>query len=131
MASPRWWKCKIARKDAGQLEFKKGDLVFPKNGENNITPFDGKKWVSLPKMAVRQIKLLSRFSENKAAFVDRYYQFKLRRASHPSVDGVPVALEGQDAQKPYESRIDEPPHQTLDVVIPLDALFGKDARRGL
>ena len=131
MASPRWWKCKIAIKDEGQLEFKKGDLAFAKNGENNITLFDGKKWVSLPKMAVTKIKLLSRLSENEAAFVERYYQFKLRRASHSSVAGVPFALEGQEAQTPYESTIDELPHQTLDVVIPLDALFGKDPRRGL
>jgi hypothetical protein len=127
----RWWKCKIASKDEGQREFKKGDLVFAKNGENNITLFDGKKWVSLPKMAVKKIKLLSRLSDNEDAFVERYYQFKLRRASHPSVAGGPVTIEGREAERPYEAKVDESPNQTPDVLIPLDALFGKDARKGL
>ena len=142
MAIRRWWKCKIKSEDEGQLEFKKGDLVFARNGESDITLFDGKRWVSLPRRAVTKIKLLSRLSENEAAFVERYYQFKLGRASHSSVAGAPVMLGGQDAQKPCESRIDEPLavslektdkspiHQTLGGVIPIDALYGKEARGG-
>lgn len=118
MTLPRWWKCKIASKDEIQLEFKKGTLVFAKNGENHITLFDGKKWVSIPKMAVTKIKLLSRLGEKGAAFVERYYQFKLRQTSHSSTAGAPGMLGGQDAQP-------------LDVVMPLETLFGKEVRRGL
>jgi len=117
VATPRWWKCKIASRDEWQLGFTKGSLVFAKNGENNITLFDGKKWVSLPKMAVTKIKLLSRLSENRAAFVERYYQFKLRQASHSSTAEAPDMLGAHDAQ-------------TLDV-IPVDALFGIEAGKGL
>jgi hypothetical protein len=115
---PRWWKCKIASKDEIQLEFKKGTLLFAKNGEDHITLFDGKKWVSIPKMAVTKIKLLSRLGEKETAFVERYYQFKLRQASHSSTAGAPGMLWTQDAQ-------------TLDVAIPFDTLFGKEVRRGL
>ena len=131
MSLPRWWKCKIASKDDWQLEFKKGTVVFAKNGQTSITLFDGKKWVSLPKMAVTKIKLLSRLSEKEAAYVERYYQFKLRRISHLPTAEAPDMIEAQDAQSPYETRSDEAVNQTLHVVIPIDALFGKEARTGL
>jgi hypothetical protein len=112
VATPRWWKCKIASRDEWQLGFKKGSLLFAKNGENNITLFDGKKWVSLPKMAVTKIKLVSRLNEDRAAFVERYYQFKLKQASHSSITEAPDMLGAHDA-------------------IPVDALFGIEAGKGL
>ena len=114
MATARWWECKIASRDEWLLGFKKGSLVFAKNGENNITLFDGKKWESLPKGAVTKVKLLLRLRENHAAFVERYYQFKLSQASHPSIAEAPDMREAREAG-------------VSDMILPNDALFGKEA----
>ncbi len=111
MSLPRWWRCKIASKDEGLLEFKKGTFVFAKNGGSHLILFDGKKCVRLPKMAVTKIKLLSRLSENETAHVERYYEFKLTQASHSSPVEDPGTREVQ----------------TLDVIIPINNLFEKEA----
>lgn len=114
MAMPRWWECKITGRDEWFLGFKKGSLVFAKNGENHITLFDGRKWESLPKGAVTKVKLLSRLKENHAAFVERYYQFKLSQASHSSNGEAP---DMRGAQEPGMS----------NMILPNDAPFGKEA----
>ncbi len=79
-----WWKCRIVSNDKIILEFNKGDIVFAKNGEEIITLFDGKKAVSIPKMYFKKIKLLSRLDKRQTAFVERHYQFKLKRAPQSS-----------------------------------------------
>jgi hypothetical protein len=107
LPSLRWWKCKIENQDDGLVGFKKGEIVYAKNGENKFTLFDGKQWVTLPKTAVKKIKLLSRLNQNETAFVERYYQYKLTRASHSSTEGGPGMLGRQDAQEFCKSRIDE------------------------
>lgn len=117
MGTERWWNCRIARKDEWQLGFKKGSLVFAKNSENKITLFDGKRWVSLPKTAVTKIKLVSRLSENHAAFVERYYQFKLTQASRPSTEETPDMPGAHGVQ-------------AIDV-IPADARMEIEAGKGL
>ena len=117
MATPRWWECKITSRDECQLGFKEGSLVFAKNGENNITLFDGWKWESLPKGGVTKVELLSRLKENHAAFLEKYYQFKLNQASHSTKVETPDMREAQEA------------HMS-NLIIPIDALFGRKADEG-
>ena len=100
MATPIWWDYEITSSDECQLGFQKGSLVFARNGEDNITLFDGRKWANLPKMAVTRIKLQSRLSEREAAFVEQYYQFKLRQASHSSIAKASDMREAQEAHMP-------------------------------
>jgi len=57
-------------------------------------------------MVVKKIRLLSRLNQNETAFVERYYQYRLTRASHPSAEGGPGMLGGQEAQELCGSRID-------------------------
>lgn len=99
-----WWECRIVSNDKIILEFNKGDIVFAKNGEEIITLFDGKKAVSIPKIYFKKIKLISRLDKRQTAFVERHYQFKLKRASQSSYASDRA---GQDRRELDQSRTNE------------------------
>ena len=71
-----WWKCQILSNDTVTFPFIKGDVVFAKNGEEWITLFDGRREVVIPKMAMKNMRFLSRLNEKDTGLIELDYQFK-------------------------------------------------------
>ena len=78
-----WWKVQIAGTNEVTNGLKKGALLYAKNGEKVITLFDGKREFSIPKGAMKNIKPLTRLDKKTAEFVERHYQFKVKKVSRP------------------------------------------------
>jgi hypothetical protein len=71
-----WWKCQILNDNTVTIPFLKGDVVFAKNDAERVILFDGRKEVLIPKLAMRNIKLIFRLDKNDTIFIERDYQQK-------------------------------------------------------
>jgi hypothetical protein len=76
-----WWKVQIIDTDQMTNGLKRGDILYAKNGEKSITLFDGQTEIALPKMNMPKIKPLTRLDNKMTEFVERRYQFQIKKAS--------------------------------------------------
>lgn len=70
----KWWKSQIVGGEEIPGSFEKGEILYAKNGETSIILFNGVTSATLPKIHMKNIKLLSRATGEESSYLEMQFQ---------------------------------------------------------